>query len=626
MSLNDSRDRLLSAALELCWAQWVELGVSGRSRRAAPMVDPEALLAFTLTFGRYDPRLFDEVLDWVVAQGRWLDVSRLRRLVAGLPEAERMIAGAMLELMRSRSTDAKWGALGQRVAEERALYQALPLFLALDGEPLALVQEPDPLFARYGVARPPVELRGLSRPPDPSRPALVRLRMRALVGVGVRAEVLAYLCTHDEAWGRLIARRGLYTQRAVASVLDDLKRAGLARARTEGRKTLYGATPRLRGLAGSQQPYVDWAAAFRAVAHLWRGLEEGRSGTSSDYMLSSGLRVVTKEASPDLAAEGFSIIPPDTDRFPGEAWLDAFSELTDTISARFEGRARSSDFLRERAVWRDALESDDMHSIGNQVSRMLSATGIYRMLLKAWTTAPKTPEGAPKVNFMLFRQTREWFLQTQAAALRRLTDSSYGLRHETRGVTSLVVLLEDLSEHAALITRENLEATAEPWADAEHSEHVNVLLDQALGSAATDRRPTDAYPPALFTTFAMTLVERARSWTRYADKYVAHAASASNRAAHDNTELALGDLLAAQELVVGVCNFLEVGVLGRGRHFYMAGRQPDEWDFIEEPLVPAHRVPALKGAWDEYASETAEWTLSFESVLDRVTATPPDSR
>ncbi len=98
MHSTESRGLLLDAILESLWTQWTDLGVAGTrgtrgdSGDSGALVDPEALLVGTITFGRYDPRLFDEVLDWLLLNGSLLDVTRLRRLVSGLTPPESRLA------------------------------------------------------------------------------------------------------------------------------------------------------------------------------------------------------------------------------------------------------------------------------------------------------------------------------------------------------------------------------------------------------------------------------------------------------------------------------------------------------------------------------------------------------
>ena len=62
MPLSELRDRVRRGFLEFAWRQWAQAGVSanisGFDRWA---IDPEALILFTITVARRDPRLFDEV-------------------------------------------------------------------------------------------------------------------------------------------------------------------------------------------------------------------------------------------------------------------------------------------------------------------------------------------------------------------------------------------------------------------------------------------------------------------------------------------------------------------------------------------------------------------------------------
>ncbi len=87
--LQGFRERLEEAVHGLLWKQWSLLGVSAT---APPedrwLADPEALTLFTLEAARSEPRLFDEVLDWLVTNGASLDIQRLKNICdrdAGFP-------------------------------------------------------------------------------------------------------------------------------------------------------------------------------------------------------------------------------------------------------------------------------------------------------------------------------------------------------------------------------------------------------------------------------------------------------------------------------------------------------------------------------------------------------------
>ena len=82
MSLKEYREQLLNRLLTFLWRQWSALGLLGESGGEEDwVIDPESLLVFSLEIGRYEPRLFDEILAWLKVNGQWLDTPRLRNII-----------------------------------------------------------------------------------------------------------------------------------------------------------------------------------------------------------------------------------------------------------------------------------------------------------------------------------------------------------------------------------------------------------------------------------------------------------------------------------------------------------------------------------------------------------------
>ena len=75
-------DILINGLLRLISQQWAALGVDVRSEDSPPeaVIDPEALLWATLEVARYDPRLFDAVIEWLQLNHQWIDAGRFRRI------------------------------------------------------------------------------------------------------------------------------------------------------------------------------------------------------------------------------------------------------------------------------------------------------------------------------------------------------------------------------------------------------------------------------------------------------------------------------------------------------------------------------------------------------------------
>ncbi|MDP2182243.1 MAG: hypothetical protein Q8K99_06715 [Actinomycetota bacterium] len=310
MTPKDLHGALLDSLLELAWRQWSALGVAGIRVASESVVDPEALLVATMSIGRWDARLFDEVLDWVVANNTIVDAARLRRLARDSAEEQQRLVAVVSHLASEgeKRVGLKRVETDLISREEGVDYGTQPLFHSSRSVPENWVPE-DEVFAGVGFSRSAPELRGMSQQPDTSNPACLRFKARALVGLGARAEVLSYLWTHEWAHGRLIAQRGAYNQSPVAGYLTALCNARLAEKRVDGRRTEYRLTEELRGLGTPTPHYVAWDAVWPALAVVAQALDSTTS--LSDEALWSRLATSLDTARKGLAAEGFAVHVPD---------------------------------------------------------------------------------------------------------------------------------------------------------------------------------------------------------------------------------------------------------------------------------------------------------------------------
>ncbi len=297
---------LLDAVLDLAWGQWTALGVSGIRASVRTIADPEALLVATLSVGRHDARLFDEMLDWVATNARLLDVARLRRLGRKASPGQRRLLGVVAQMALDRGAQPSIRKIAEDATlarEDGATYEVRPLFSGEGGEGGDWV-DGDELFRRAGFARATPELRGMSQRPDPDLPACLRYRARALVGPGARAEALTYLWTHEWAHGRLIAQRSAVSQAAVAEYLSALADASLVTKREDGRRTLYRAAPALLAVATSKPLYVDWVRVWPALVDI---LDASRQSGLSEQAARVQLAEALGTHASDLETEGMEV-------------------------------------------------------------------------------------------------------------------------------------------------------------------------------------------------------------------------------------------------------------------------------------------------------------------------------
>ncbi len=257
---------LADRALGLASSAWTELGVSGWSSTHGDWaIDPEPLIPFTAWLGDADPRLRDEATDWCIRNWRHISKARLKNLLRNQPDGVR-----------------------------RAF-----------GEFAATVNEHAGTSWPESTAPRRVATTGRSTRPALDRRSMAWLRLRAMFGVGARAEILRSFLSHDGGWMSVagLAVATAYTKRNVAEECDALERAGVLSVRPRGNRFYYalarrdelerfvGALPRVR---------PDWVAMLNVTRELVT-LERMAAGTSTETLpvhASNALRRIK----PDLDA------------------------------------------------------------------------------------------------------------------------------------------------------------------------------------------------------------------------------------------------------------------------------------------------------------------------------------
>lgn len=319
MQLSELREQLQDRLVSFLWDQWGQLGVQVPVTHHDHWVaDPEALILLSLEVGREDPRLTDEVLDWLAVNERLISVQRLRNLIAD--EENRALVEATIGWLARQRRRAR---LTPKSAGEASLGRE-PFYRRLG----SVIAEPDPAFLAQGLLKPPVEPRLHSRPPDLETPIAFAFRLRALLGFGARAEAMRVTLTVDAPWMNVqaIAASTAYTKRNIQEALGQLRAAGVLSSSVLGNEQRFQA-PRQRWaefLGLEELPaHRDWPQLFAAYRRLLRWVVAHENAGLSPYMLASEARTLAEELSNDLHFAG---VPFDTSGPPGEDYWDVISE------------------------------------------------------------------------------------------------------------------------------------------------------------------------------------------------------------------------------------------------------------------------------------------------------------
>jgi len=269
-------DNLRERTLDLAWSLWTGLGVPGPvDDHGDCAIDPEPLILFTAGLGDADPRLRDEATDWCIRYGQLVSGTRLKNLCAREDDEVRAGFGELAATVAAHAS-IRW--LGATRARGHAPRER-PKIKAFD------------------------------------RSSQIALRLRALMGVGARADIVrVFLGRPDAALGAadLAAEIG-YAKRNVAQALETLRQGGLLDAfsiRNRIHFQIPGANvERLFALLGPMpRSFPRWSPLLRVVSRVHHAL--ARVERSSAKVRTVELAAVVRDLSDDIRDAKISPPPP----------------------------------------------------------------------------------------------------------------------------------------------------------------------------------------------------------------------------------------------------------------------------------------------------------------------------
>ncbi len=303
MSLKNCRLEMLNRLLDLIWSQWTTIGVSGNTTVTEKWVlDPEALVIFTCHLGRYDPRVFDAMLEWIGVHQRFLNIQRLKVLNRKKGFTAGKLLSAIAHLMMKPSSRSKWERLADTLLEGN--FRQEPLFFLKDGRPHPTPNRNDSAFQQAGLSRSEYRNRNVIFNFKADRSANLLLKLRAFFGVNSRCEIIAYLNTHPEANPTEIARATGYSPKAIYNAMTDLYRSGAILRRFKGRESMYSLRDKIWSplLNSGKQPakWMDWPEVYSLLITLWNILDSMVQKNENESIITSEIILAWNRMLPDL--------------------------------------------------------------------------------------------------------------------------------------------------------------------------------------------------------------------------------------------------------------------------------------------------------------------------------------
>lgn len=319
LSLTNCRADFRDQVLDLLWRQWTTLGVTGYGTQwRGSLIDPEALLLLTCSAGRHDARLFDAMVEWVGTNGRYLNVQRLKRIISTETFKGKQVVRAVAATTSDSVSAAKW-ATTRRVTYKG---EPAPLFYLKDGRPLPIVKEHDPIFKEHGFLRDKYEARDVVQGFRPEPAANLILRLRALLGVNARCEIIAYLLLNDQGSPSSLARDVYYFPLTISKAMAEMRDSGYLTSRVNGRRRDHRLVPgawRDLFLGDERPPWIVWPRLFRALEAFWLFLWDGDLVKKEPLAQASSLRRLLLDVIVDKTETcGLSFAFGDLSAYPGD--------------------------------------------------------------------------------------------------------------------------------------------------------------------------------------------------------------------------------------------------------------------------------------------------------------------
>ncbi|MDY6795768.1 MAG: hypothetical protein SWK76_10925 [Actinomycetota bacterium] len=329
MSLERFPRSILEKMLDICWCQWSALGIyTNIAPEMKWAIDPEALICATMFYGRYDPRLFDEVLDWISVNEKILNFNRLKKTADAFGPKYKACLGASLEYVAADKKSPRFLSTVDRWKESRLVEEEY-LFLSWGSDTGYDVKDTAPTFGAWGFLRNEPNLRGLSGKPDMRNSANLFLRLRKLFGVTSRASILGYLLLKGDGNSMRISKAVNVNQRNVYHILNEMTEGEFLLQWSGGRESVFSIDrePWLeffdidKGLR-----FIRWADVFSTFQFLLEDWAENGKAYSTAYLAASRIRDNSSKLLKGLDMDGVGYRIPDLSRYRGESYFHAFAE------------------------------------------------------------------------------------------------------------------------------------------------------------------------------------------------------------------------------------------------------------------------------------------------------------
>ncbi len=256
---------LIESSIKIIWDQWVDIGLYGNKiGKNTFVIDPEALLAFSLFMSRYDARLFDGMVDWLNIFGEIINLQRLNNIIKKENFKNGDLLGPISEIILNSHNKKKWE---KYIKTKIKIDDYEDLFFNATS-----YGRHQKIFKKYGYLRGDFKLRNTATEIPTTKEQCIFLKMRFLFGLNIRSDIISYLLIDNYRHPSYIAKNLYYTQKGIQDNLVEMTKSGIISVEKNGRKKHYALNKKLWEemieLQVTQQKWMNWVMIFSFIQKI----------------------------------------------------------------------------------------------------------------------------------------------------------------------------------------------------------------------------------------------------------------------------------------------------------------------------------------------------------------------
>jgi hypothetical protein len=311
ISLREFKEKFHNTLLDIHWRHWTSLGVGSHIPPERNwIIDLEPLIVSTLIIGQQDKRLLSSSIEWLIKNGEWINLSRLKRIVKAFSERvpelnEPLLNPELLGLfVDTYNKDARFKInFGKNVTPRKN----------------DINDETKSFFRSF-------KIRNVTTGPKVQFPSLIQLLLRNIFGVDARTEILIYLLANESGNSNSISKEIFYNQRNVYTILErwsHVQMVAKISVRNISGYTLNRKEALFQAIGLKEMPkYINWTKTFLLFDQLSKALSTP-PWSDDEYLLSSLFRDLFRDSS--SIGRSLHVNIPEPSHFTGKQYFAPFA-------------------------------------------------------------------------------------------------------------------------------------------------------------------------------------------------------------------------------------------------------------------------------------------------------------